>query len=51
VITDEGGSCSRSRSTPDPQGLRTAYPLAEVRETEVLRAAVRYAMPRKWGHS
>lgn len=34
-----------------PQGLRTAYPLVEVREAEVLRAAVRYDLPRGAGRA
>ncbi|HEX6851449.1 MAG TPA: hypothetical protein VF139_08555 [Candidatus Polarisedimenticolaceae bacterium] len=50
VLTDDGWFLlGEPFDVEAPQGLRRAYPLAAVRETEVLRAAVRYAMPRGTG--
>ena len=50
VITDEGWfALGEPFDLPTPQGLRTAYPLAEPKETDVLRASVTYALPRGAG--
>jgi hypothetical protein len=50
VVTDEGWFVlGEPFDFQAPQGLRTGYPLAEVKATEVLRAAVRYDLPRGTG--
>lgn len=50
VVTEEGWFVLGAPfDLETPNGLRTAYPLAATKETDVLRAAVRYALPRGMG--